>query len=154
MAIEPIISWTAPSHLHMEKTQDWYWSVGIVTLAISVACFLFGNIIPGIFVIVAAVALVLHASHPSKDTVYSINDRGIVVDDTLYPFLDLDSFWIPHDEEPAKMILKSRKLMMPLIVMLLGDADRENVRKVMLKYIAETEHVEPFLKLVLERLGF
>jgi len=154
MAIEPIISWNAPSHLHMEKTQDWYWGVGIVTLAITVACFLFGNVIPGIFVIIAAVALVVHASLPTKEIICQINDRGIVVDGTLYPFLTLDSFWVAHEEEPARLILKSRKLMMPLIIIFLGDADPERIREVLLKYIAETEHVEPFLKLMLERFGF
>lgn len=154
MAIESIISWTAPSHIHIEKNQDWFWGVGIVSLAISVACFLFGNVIPGVFVIVAAVALVLHAASPAHELVCHINDRGIVIGDTLYPFLDLDSFWIAHDVEPAKILLKSRKLMMPLIVIFTGDADPEKIRAVLLKYIAETEHREPFLKLLLEKLGF
>lgn len=138
----------------MEKGQDWYWAVGIITLAIAVVCFIFGNIIPGIFVVVAAVALVVHASHPPKLVEYSINDRGIVADGTLYPFLSLDSFCIPDDEHPAKILLKSRKVFMPLIVIFIDEVDPEIVREVLLKYIAETEHREPILKKILERFGF
>jgi len=154
MAIEPIISWNAPSHFHMEKGQDWYWAVGIVTLAITVVCIIFGNVIPGIFVIVASVALVVHASHPPKLVEYSINDRGITADETLYPFLSLDSFWIPHDEQPAKILLKSRKIFMPLISINIEEVDPEVIREVLLKYIAETEHREPLLKKIMERFGF
>jgi hypothetical protein len=154
MATEALISWNAPEHLHFEKKTDWYWSVGIITLALAAVAFIFGNAITGIFVIVAAVALVLHASRAPEPKYHEVNDRGIMVDGTLYPFLTLDSFWIPHDEFPPKILIKSRKTFMPLIVIYIDEIDPEDVREVMLKYIAETEHHEPFLKKVLERFGF
>nr|MBP7119573.1 hypothetical protein [Candidatus Woesebacteria bacterium] len=80
--------------------------------------------------------------------------RGLIVHDRFYPFLTLESFWIPHDELPPKIILKSRKLLMPYIVLFIDELDPEDVREVMLRYIAETEHREHFLHKVLERLGF
>jgi hypothetical protein len=154
MATEALISWNAPEHFHVEKTPDWYWAVGIITLALAVVAFIFGSIITGIFILVAAVALVLHASRPPRIVYHEVNDRGLVIHDRLYPFLSLDSFWIPHDEFPPKIILKSRKLFMPFIIIFIDEIDPEEVREVMLRYIAETEHHEPFLKFVLERLGF
>lgn len=154
MATSALISWNAPEHLYVEKKPDWYWSVGVITLAIAAVTFIFGNVITGIFVVVSAVALVLHASRPARVIRHEINDRGIVVDETLYPFLTLDSFWIPHEGFPPKIILKSRKLFMPYIVILIDEIDPESVREVMLRYIAETEHHEPLLKHALERLGF
>ena len=154
MASAPLIAWNAPAHYYVEKRPDWYWAVGVVTLALAAVAIILGNIITGIFVIVAAVALVLHASRPPKVVAYEVNDRGIVADETLYPFLSLESFWIPHDEFPSKIILKSRKLFMPFIVIYIDEIDPEQVREVMLTYIAETEHREPMLKHLLERLGF
>jgi len=154
MATEALISWQSPTHLYSEKKPDWYWVVGIITLAIAAVCIIFGQIIPGIFVIVAAVALVLHASHPPRNMTCEINDRGVIIDNVLYPFLSLDSFWIPHDEFPHKLILKSRKLLMPLFVIYIAEIDPEQVREILLKYIAETEHREPFLKHVLDGFGF
>jgi hypothetical protein len=154
MATEPLIAWQAPAHIHTEKKTDWHWAVGIITLALAGVAFIFGEVIVGIFVIVAAVALTLHASHHPKIISYEINDRGILADDTLYPFVSLDSFWIPHDYVPARLLIKSRKVFMPLIVIYIEEVDPEKVREVMLKYIAETEHHEPFLKHLLERLGF
>lgn len=154
MAIDPLISWNAPEHYYVEKRPDWYWAVGIITLALAVVAFIFNNVITGIFIIVAAVTLVLHASRPPRVITYQITDRGIVAGDVLYPFLTLESFWIPHDEYPPKLLLKSRKALMPLIVIYLDEVDPEDVREVLLTYIAETEHREPILKHLLERLGF
>ncbi len=154
MALEALITWQAPTHIHVEKKTDWYWAVGIITLALATVSFMFGEVITGVFIIVAAVALVLHASHPPHIIKYEINDRGLVVGDTLYPFLSLDSFFIPHDRVPSRLIIKSRKVFMPLIVIYIDEVDPDTIREIMLKYIAETEHHEPFLTQVLERFGF
>ena len=104
MATEALISWNAPEHFHVEKRSDWYWSVGIITLALAVVAFIFGNIITGIFVLVGASALVIHAARVPRNIYHEVNDRGIIVDNTLYPFLTLESFWIPHDEFPPKIL--------------------------------------------------
>ncbi|MDE1975572.1 MAG: hypothetical protein KGI49_03645 [Patescibacteria group bacterium] len=154
MAAEAFISWSAPSHLYTEKRSDWYWTVGIITLAIATVCFMFGEIITGIFVIVAALALALLASKPPAKVRYEINDRGLAAGDVLYPFLTLDSFCVPHDEFPPRLLIKSRKLFMPLMVIYIDEVDPEDIREVMLRYIAETEHHEPLLKRLLEWLGF
>lgn len=154
MSSDLLISWEAPEHYYVEKGADWYWAVGIITLAIAAVTFMFGNIITGIFVVVASVALVVHASRPPRIVSFGITDRGVMAGDVLYPFLSLESFWIPHDEFPAKLIIKSRKTFMPYIIIYLDDIDPEQVRKIMLTYIAETEHHEPVFKHILERLGF
>jgi len=153
MATDPLISWNSPTHLHVEKKPDWYWAVGIITLAVAAVAFIFGDAILGIFVIVAAFTLALHASRPPDIILHEINDRGIVSGDTLYPFLSLDSFCIPHDEVPPRLLIKSHKIFMPLMVIYIDEVDPEDVRTVLLRYIAETEHREPFLKKLLEWLG-
>lgn len=154
MATDALISWNAPEHLHSEKNPDWYWAVGIITLALAAVAFIFGNFVTGIFVLVAAVALVLHASQPPRTVYHEINDRGIIIHDRLYPFLTLDSFWISHEDFPQKILIKSRKLFMPFIEVFIEEVDPEKVREIMLRYIAETEHHESVIKKILERFGF
>lgn len=154
MATDALVYWNAPEHFYVEKTPDWYWGVGIVTLAISAVCIILGNIITGIFVLLAATTLVLHASKPPRIIYHEINDRGLIIDNRLFEFLNLESFWIPHDHIPPRIILKSRKIMMPYIIVFIDEIDPEAVREVLLKYIAETEHHETFLHKIFERLGF
>ena len=154
MPVAPIISWSAPEHYHVEKSSDWYWGVSIIAGTIAALAFIFGNVIFGIFIIVATVALLLHAHKPPRIIQCEINDRGIIAGDVFYPFLSLDSFWIDAHERPAKILIKSQKFFMPYITIEIEQVDPEDVRTVLLNYIAETEHSEPISQKILERFGF
>jgi hypothetical protein len=151
---EPIIGWSAPEHYHYEKSSDWYWAVGIITATGAVLAFIFGQIIFGIFIIVAAVTLCLHAATTPRLVRYEINDRGVVINNVLYPFLSLESFWIDTLHPEPKILIKSQKMFMPIISVPIEEVDPEDVRTILLHYIAETEHIEPFTQKLLEVLGF
>ncbi len=152
--MKPLISWDAPEHNHIEKNNDWYWAVSIITITASALAFIFGNFMFGIFILVASFALVVHSSKHPKTIHCEINDRGVVINGILYPFLNLESFWIDAHTEPAKIIIKPNKTFMPYINIHIENVDREHVRDILLNYIAETEHAEPLSQQILERLGF
>ena len=152
--MQPLISWDAPEHLHIEKTNDWYWSVGIITITAAALAIIFNNFVFGILILVAAFALVVHAAKKPKMVHCEIDDRGIVLDEILYPFLTLESFWIDAHEQPSKILVKSHKTFMPFIVIYIEEVDPEQVREILLNYIAETEHREPFSLKLLEKFGF
>jgi hypothetical protein len=46
---------------YSEKSNDWFWAVGIITLTAAALAFIFGNIIFGIFIIVGVFSLVIHS---------------------------------------------------------------------------------------------
>ena len=152
--MQPLISWDAPEHIHTEKTNDWYWAVGIIAITAAALAFIFNSIIFGIFIIVATFAMIVHASKKPKTVHYEVNDRGIVVDSILYPFLTLESFWIDAHEVPSKLLVKSHKTFMPFLSIYIEEVDPEKVRDILLNYIAETEHKEPLSQKILERFGF
>jgi len=152
--MQPLISWDAPEHIHVEKTNDWYWAVGIITMTGAALAFIFGNVIFGILIIIGVFALVVHAARRPRIIRVEINDRGIVIDNLLYSFLTLESFWIDEKEQYPKIIVKSLKTFMPYITVHIEEVDPEKVREILLKYIAETEHNEPLSQKILERFGF
>ena len=152
--MQPLISWDAHEHIHTEKNNDWYWAVGIITITAAALSFIFNNIIFGILILVSAFALVVHASKKPRIIHVEINDRGIIINDILYPFLTLESFWIDAHERPAKILIKSHKTFMPYITIHIDEVDPEQVRDILLNYIAETEHSEPISQKILERFGF
>ena len=153
--MEPIIAWDTPERHYTEKNSDWYWAVGIISFTAAALAFMFGQVIFGILIVVSAVALTLHASVAPRIIHVEINDRGLILDKTLYPFLHLESFWIDPHNYPTKIILKSQKTFMPFVdIHIAEDLDPESVRQVLLKYIAETEHEEPLTVKIMERLGF
>lgn len=153
--MEPIISWDTPERHYTEKNSDWYWAVGIISFTAAALAFMFGQVIFGVLIVVSAVALTLHASVVPRIIHVEINDRGVVVDKTLYPFLHLESFWIDPHNYPPKIILKSHKMFMPYLhIHIHTDIDPEDIRQILLRYIAETEHEEPLTVKLMERLGF
>lgn len=152
--MNPLISWVAKEHFKTDKNNDWYWSVGIITITASALAFIFGNFIFGVLIIVGVVSLIIHGKRENRDIYCEINDRGVVVDNVLYPFLTLESFWIDAEEYPSKIILKSLKTFSPYIIVHIDEVDPEQVRDILLNYIAEKEHHESVFQKILERFGF
>lgn len=152
--MQPLIEWDAPEHHHTEKNNDWYWGVGIITLTAAALAFIFGNVIFGILIIVGVFALLVHSTRNPDVIHVEINDRGVVVGDIFYPFLTLESFWIDAHEHPPQILIKSAKTFMPYISIQIEGVEREAVREVLLKYIAEKEHHEPLAQKILESFGF
>lgn len=151
---EPLIQWETPEHIDYVRSTDWYWSVGIITVTIAALAFIFDNPIFGVLIIVSAFALVIKAIRTPHTFVCTINDRGIIINDTLYPFLNLESFWVDTLHHTPKLVLKSQKLAMPYIIIPLLNVDPDDVRNILLNYIAEVNHPEPLSHKIFDWLGF
>jgi hypothetical protein len=150
------LSWTTIEYLHQEKTTDWYWIVGIVSLSIAIISVIMNNIIFAILVIVSSFTLALFASRRPKEIEINIDGMGIKIDKILYPYKNLDSFWVETRENNDRILLKSQKVFMPLIIVFIEENQVHpiDVRALLLKHLPEEEHSEPFLEKILVYLGF
>ena len=148
------ISWHTIEYPHQEKNVDWYWIVGIVTLSIAVIAIIFNNLIFAILIIVCSFTLSLFASKKPEVVKVEINYFGVTFGKTHYPYAHLDSFWVETREHTPKIILKSKKVFMPFIVIFIEEVPEEKVHEILLKYLPEHEHVEPFLEKLLIYFGF
>jgi len=151
------ISWRAYEFAHRPKSSDWYWAVGIVTVGAVVACIFFNNIILAILIIVASLALLLHANKAPRLIEYHLTSRGLIIDKQLYPIVTIDSFWIDeYKNGVAKLIIKSSKKMMPyIIVPLVPEVTPDEVRYFFFQHVVdEVEHHEPASQQIMEYLGF
>jgi hypothetical protein len=148
------LTWEAHEHEYREKSSDWYWAVGIITLSIAAISIIFNDIIFAIFIIIGAFALCLASSKAPRILTYEITDRGIRVNDTLYLYQNLDSFWVEVDEAEPKLLVKSKKFFMPYLIANLNDHEPDDVRTVLLGFLKEEEHTEPLGQKIMEYLGF
>ena len=57
-----LIEWEGREYDHNPKSADWYWVLGIIAVAGTVASILFGNYLFAALVVIAASAFALHAS--------------------------------------------------------------------------------------------
>ncbi len=148
------ISWQAPEYMHREKTSDWYWIVGIVTISIALISIILNNVIFGILIIVCSFTLSLFASRKPQKITIELDNVGIVVGKTRYPYETLESFWIETREIHPRILLKSKKTVSTFIIILLGNSSPEEIHAKLLSHLPETEHTEPLLEKLLIYLGF
>jgi hypothetical protein len=149
------IEWEAHEYEHKERGSDWHWAVGILAISFAVVAVIFGKIILGLLIIIGTFSLTLFINRPPEIIRGSVNERGISRGNTLYPYETIESFWIDIDHPHKKIILKSRKIFMPLIVVPIADnVDPYRLERILSRYLKEEYHALPFVERLLEHLGF
>ena len=151
------LSWNMYEHDEIPKTADWYWAVCIIALAATALAIFFGNTLFGIVILVATVTIILYSQKPPRMLELHLTPRGPVIDNRLYEYVTLESFWVEvNDHKSSKIIFKSKKTFMPYVTMPLSpDVHPDEVRELLLYHgLRETEHHEPLIQVVMEHLGF
>ena len=151
--MEEVIRWHTHEHA-APKSTDWYLALGIIAVAGAATSFILGNILFSILIIVGALSLSLHAARPHKETAVEINQRGLVLNETLYPYESLESFWVEENESMPKLFIKSERTLVPQLIIFLEDTAPEIVHEYLLEHLEEEEMTEPFTQKIAEFFGF
>lgn len=151
--MEPL-RWSALEYEERERTPDWFWGLGIVALALAGLSIYFENYLLSILIIVSGFSLALFAVRKPQDVEYEIHEEGVRVNNTLYPFNTLESFWVEQFGREPKIIIVSKKFLVPHIIIPIADHDTKKIREFLLNKLEEVEHHEPLLHTITERLGF
>ena len=156
----PII-WEEYHYLHFEKSSDWKWSVGIVSITISLISFMFGNITFGVLVLVATGALLMHALERPKKLRFEINTAGVRIDQEVWSFSSLKSFWIEDNKQyhiPSRILFETDLLTSPILSLPLpietDQTDIHDIHEELVKILPEKLLTESFFQKILEYLGF
>lgn len=151
------LSWSAHEHEHREKSKDWYWSLGILTVTILILSIVFSNYVFAFLILIMGAALAIVGSREPRLVNFELNAVGVKIDKQMFPYSTLESFWVENNEDnhlPSQLLIKSKKAIMPLIIIPLENTDPEAIRDFLLYKLLEKELSEPFLQFVLESLGF
>ncbi|MEK7552475.1 MAG: DUF5673 domain-containing protein [Patescibacteria group bacterium] len=149
-----MISWTGPEYINREKGSEWYLAVVIITAGIIISAILLKNYIFAVFILLAAFTLILFASKKPRIIEIKINEQGILCDKYFYPFSALESFWIEENASHHKLILKSKKILMPYISLPIQPDEIEIVQEFLRNYLTEEQLHEPILHRLMEYVGF
>ncbi|HRH27075.1 MAG TPA: hypothetical protein PLZ99_02865 [Parcubacteria group bacterium] len=148
------ISWETVEYLHTEKTSDWYWIVGIITLSAALIAIILNNVIFAILIIVSSFTLSIFASRRPDMVTATIDKSGVTFGRTRHAYSNIESFWIETRDSYPRLLLKSNKVFMPFIVLHIHEDDADEIKNVLSKYLPEEENTEPLLEKVLIYLGF
>jgi hypothetical protein len=83
-----------------------------------------------------------------------IDNRGISIDGTLYPFKTLKSFWVDRNNEDPRLYLMTNGLMSPHITLPLESvAQADQIHSVLKRVVDEIEQEPHFGEHIAQILG-
>jgi hypothetical protein len=148
------IQWSAPEYTHKEKSMDFLWTIGIVTV---VACGLAlwkSNSLFAIFIFISGCTLVLFSIRPPQEIGFSIETKGLSLGKVLHPWKDIKGFDIKKGEEYSKLMIQTSKYFLPIYTITFPTNIREEIKAELLKIIPAVEIEESRSVVFMEKLGF
>lgn len=149
------IKWNAPEYEHHEKNPEWYWTLGIITVALVLAAVILHNFLFAVFAVLAGFSVGLYGTRRPRIIQCEINSGGVSTGNKNFNYEHIDHFWINYDP-PAKkeLILESKKTFSTHTVLLLGNADPEQIRRYLLQYLKEKKIEESLVAVIARVLKF
>ncbi len=154
------LEWSALEYEERERDRDWFWALGVIIIAASLAAIIFENYFFAILIILSGVLLGFFANKKPDVISYELNERGLKVRSRLYPYENIKSFWVQvaHPErmlDKSILFIKSERLFMPVISVPIDETLAEDIQSIMLaKNIPEEEMREHPSEKIMDRLGF
>ncbi|HET9641465.1 MAG TPA: hypothetical protein VFP46_01275 [Candidatus Paceibacterota bacterium] len=157
MARTVFLEWEGREYDHDPKSADWFWSLGIIAVALAVAALLFGNYLFALVVLLASASLALHAAKAPPLHRFRLTDQGLVIGDDLHPFEKMISFSMLEDIEgelPPIISIKTESWLSPHLSIPLAGVDADVVYAHFIRSVDEDAHRHSFSDLLAAWLGF
>lgn len=155
----PRFSWVTHQYERHERSNDWYWILGIVA-AIGVALsIVFQNYLLAILIALGATMIGILANREHEELRVEILGKGIHINKNLYPYKKIKSFWMyqatTRQGLQYRMILEIARPLLPFFTIQLDPkVDLVQLREYLRTRILEKEHREPALDGIMRNLKF
>lgn len=148
------IEWSALEYEDKERGSDWYFALGIIIVAGSVASIIFGNYFFAGLLVLGGLLLGFFAKNKPSTIYYELGEKGLRMQNRIYPYENIKSFYIETEGHPM-FLFRSERFFMPVIAIPVDLEIGEAIRYVMLeKGIPEEKMSEHSSVKVMDRLGF
>ena len=148
------LQWYALEYAEKERSRDWFWALGIIVVASSLASIIYSNYFFAGLIVLAGVLLGFFATKQPDMVFYELNEKGLKVRTRLYLYENIKSFYVQTGTKPT-LFIKSERLFMPVMGIPIENAPAEKIRSIMIeKNIIEEEMKEHASEKIMEILGF
>lgn len=154
------LTWSALEYEEKERSQDWFWALGVIVVTSSIASIIFGNYFFAALLILGGLLLGFFAIKKPDLITYELNEKGLKIRNRLYPYDSIKAFWIQADFNPESNIkpiffIHSERAFMPVLSIPIDMDIAEDIHSIMSeKEIAEVEMKEHPSEKIMEVLGF
>lgn len=154
VAEKPEISWEAPSFYY--NPQKRYLSLVIIALLAGAAALIIFryDTLTSVFLILASLVLLLYGKQKPTISKIVIDQSGVSIDDIVYHYKDIKSFWIEYNPGgPKELSLESAKWYMPYVKVLLNEQNPVEIRSLIINFLPEKEHENSLVDIIGRKLG-
>ena len=148
------IEWRTPQYIHTEKTSDWYWIVGIITVTIVLISVVLNNVIFAVLVLISSFTLSLYASHRPELIENEINESGIKKGNLYFPYSEIESFWVESGDRYPRILFKQKHKLSQFLTVLIHTEDAEDIKSYLSQHLAEEKMTESIFEKLLIYFGF
>jgi hypothetical protein len=105
----------------------------------------------GVGLILIIAFLIFFLPRQAKEQSFAILKRGVRIENEIFPWENLESFWI--FEEPPELYLKNKKNFPSYITLSLNERDVDRVKKILLNYLPEKETERSTFDIIGKKIG-
>lgn len=149
-----LISWETLEYKDKDRSVDWFWAVGIITLAIIIISVIQGNYLFAIFIFLAVGFLMFYVIRKPEVILCEVNERGILIDNVMYLYSEIENFWIKEKRGDDLLLIKTRKQVAPIVSIGIKDEVISGARSILSIYVPEKEIEESLPHKIMDLLGF
>lgn len=151
---EVLASWTTPEFIHYEKSPGWFIVFILIAAAFLIAALLMKNYIFGLLVLLASFLIYTQALKKPPEIKITISQEGVFIQNALYAYKDLKSFWLFENPEIMALSLESKKILSPHISIPLARQSPEKIRQFLIQFIPEKKQEESVIDSITRHLKF
>jgi len=152
---EPLIkkefSWQAKEYRHYNRSEEWFWIVGLIIVLGIILAIVAGNFLFAIIILIGGVTAIMYAVRPPETLNILIRESGIKINDVFFPFDNLLAFSLQDDEIPHQLVIFPRGSWIYKSVSL--DLDNEINLEELKKFLIEKLEEKPYQKSLTEALS-
>jgi len=150
------IEWSAPEYSHKDRSNDWFWTIGLISVIGCVFAIWFHNYIFAIFILISGFCLIMFTVRPPQEVKFIIESKGLTMGRDSHPWKDIKSFNIKNNESDtyAKLLIETSKHFLPIYTIPLPKEKANEAKEALLKVTKRSEIEESQSMLFMEKLGF
>lgn len=150
------IEWSAPEYTHKERSNDWFWTIGVITIVSCGIALWLHNYIFAIFILISGCCLIMFTIREPEEVKFIIETKGFTMGKDLYLWKNIKSFNIKINKENvfSKLIIETNKKFLPIYTIPTPTDKINDVKEALLKVSKRSEINESQSMLFAEKLGF
>lgn len=149
------VSWTASEYIAHDKGPSWFVAFGLVLfIAVAGLYFITKDLITPLGIAVAGITFGIFAARPPRVLRYTVDSRGIMIEQKFYPYAELKSFDVVDEGQLPAILLMPLKRFLPPITVFYDQQSEEAILNVIGSYLPHQEQQSDAVDRLMRRIRF